>query len=244
MNVSLLEQNVRRVYQEFLDQSHHGHPTVIEAIQTGNRGRPSFHIDPTFLQWAYNTRSISSISRFLGISRGTVRAAVLKYGLAQPQTNPFPNVFDTEAKSTETTPSQAGDAAAHDFVLDPILPYPTAINLGPDTFAPSQQPRQVVSYTGPLSSITDDELDTIIKHLRQQFTRIGITMIHGMLRRLGYRIPRARITQSLYRIDPIQRVFGRIRIRRRTYSVAGPNALWHHDGQHGWHLIYPLLYIH
>lgn len=55
----------------------------------------------------------------------------------------------------------------------------------------------------------------------------------GMLRRLGYVIQRERIRQSLIRIDPVQRVFERIRIRRRVYSVPGPNALWHHDGQHG-----------
>jgi hypothetical protein len=54
-----------------------------------------------------------------------------------------------------------------------------------------------------------------------------------MLQRLGYRISRERITQSLVRIDPVQRVFQRIRIRRRVYSVPGPNSLWHHDGQHG-----------
>jgi hypothetical protein len=89
------------------------------------------------------------------------------------------------------------------------------------------------SFTGPLSVINDEELDLIISQLRQQFTRAGITMLHGMLQQLGYRIPRERIRRSLYRIDPVHRIFGRIRIRRRTYSVAGPNSLWHHDGQHG-----------
>jgi hypothetical protein len=58
-------------------------------------------------------------------------------------------------------------------------------------------------------------------------------MLRGMLQRLGYRISRERITQSLLRIDPVQRVFQRILIRRRVYSVPGPNSLWHHDGQHG-----------
>ncbi|KAJ7900776.1 hypothetical protein B0H13DRAFT_1560470, partial [Mycena leptocephala] len=47
------------------------------------------------------------------------------------------------------------------------------------------------------------------------------------------RIPERRDRQSLLRIDPVQRVFQRITIRRRTYSVPGPNSLWHHDGQHG-----------
>ena len=58
-------------------------------------------------------------------------------------------------------------------------------------------------------------------------------MLHGMLLRLGHLIPRERIRQSLLRIDPVQRVFERIQIRCRTYSVPGPNSLWHHDGQHG-----------
>jgi hypothetical protein len=58
-------------------------------------------------------------------------------------------------------------------------------------------------------------------------------MLDGMLCYLGYHIPRDRIRSSLIRIDPVQRVFQRIRIRRREYKVAGPNALWHHDGQHG-----------
>jgi hypothetical protein len=93
--------------------------------------------------------------------------------------------------------------------------------------------RQITSFTGPLSIINDEDLDSVILQLRQQFTRAGITMLHGMLQQLGYRIPRERIRQSLHRIDPVHCIFGRIRIRRRTYSVAGPNSLWHHDGQHG-----------
>ena len=93
--------------------------------------------------------------------------------------------------------------------------------------------RQITSFTGPLSIINDEDLDSVILQLRQQYTRAGITILHGMLQQLGYRIPRERIRQSLHRIDPVHCIFGRIRIRRRTYSVAGPNALWHHDGQHG-----------
>jgi hypothetical protein len=58
-------------------------------------------------------------------------------------------------------------------------------------------------------------------------------MLDGMLRHLGHRLPQERIRESLMRIDPIQQVFQRIRIHRRVYSVPGPNALWHHDGQHG-----------
>jgi hypothetical protein len=89
------------------------------------------------------------------------------------------------------------------------------------------------SFTRPLSDISDDELDILLTQLRTHYRRAGITMLNGMLLRLGYRIPRERIRLSLICIDPVQRVFQRIRIRRRVYSVPGPNSLWHHDGQHG-----------
>jgi hypothetical protein len=81
--------------------------------------------------------------------------------------------------------------------------------------------------------LTDDALDELILQLCSHFHRAGISMLDGMLRRLGQRLPCERIRASLMRIDPVQRVFQRIRIRRRVYSVPGPNSLWHHDGQHG-----------
>lgn len=83
----------------------------------------------------------------------------------------------------------------------------------------------VTSYTGPMSTISDEDLDELLLRLRRHFRRAGITMIDGMLRRLGHRVTRERIRYSLQRIDPVQRVFQRITIRRRVYSVAGPNAL-------------------
>jgi hypothetical protein len=91
----------------------------------------------------------------------------------------------------------------------------------------------LASFTGPLSTISDVVLDDLISQLRSHFRRAGLSMLDGMLRRLGHRLPRERIRESLMRIDPVQRVFQRIRIRRRVYSVPGPNSLWHHDGQHG-----------
>jgi hypothetical protein len=174
------------------------------------------------------------ISRFLGVGRQTVRNALLSHGIAQEQSSPFvfyednSNPADSSSES-ETTYTQAG----LDVLLDP--PGPVLIQ---DVVSPteSQQPQpHIVSYTGPISSITDDQLDNLNLQLWQTFVRAGTTMLHGMLRRLGYHISYQRIRQSLLRIDPIHRVFDHIRIRRQVYSVPGPNALWHHDGQHGKH---------
>lgn len=59
-------------------------------------------------------------------------------------------------------------------------------------------------------------------------------MRDGYLLQLGYRIPRSRIEASYLRVvGPSPATFGPRRIQRRSYSVPGPMALVHHDGQHG-----------
>lgn len=216
----------------------------MEHIQTGNPGRPAIHINEEFLRWAYRLRTTSAISRFLGVSRRTVRNALLFYGIAEPHTSPFASSFPgisgsesesglngdgdaTEGEATETLlpPHDHTPSLDNDPILNPTLRFPAS-------FAGVPLP-QVTSYTGPLSNIADSDLDAIICMLRHHYSRAGITMLDGFLRALGYSIPRTVIRQSLLRIDPVQRVFERIRIRRRVYSVPGPNSLWHHDGQHG-----------
>ena len=71
----------------------------------------------------------------------------------------------------------------------------------------------VASYTGSLSGISDANLDDFIIHLRHYFQCVGITMLDGMLCRLGQRIPHEPIRASLMRIDPVQQVFQRIWIQ-------------------------------
>ncbi|KAJ6481519.1 hypothetical protein C8R47DRAFT_982430 [Mycena vitilis] len=178
-----------------------------------------------FLRWAYSQRSTASIARFLGVSRNTVRTTLLEYGIATPQSNPFPinSLHDSPSASDE---SDSGSDNGEDDLLNPELPIPSHL-------PPAVESERVTSYTGPLSSISDDDLDSLILRLRSHFRRAGLGMLDGMLRRLGHRVPRERVRQSLLRIDPVRRIFERIRIRRRVYSVPGPNSLWHHDGQHG-----------
>lgn len=168
----------------------------------------------------------------MGVSWSTVRTNLLRYGLAAPQSNPFsPQPPPADGNSIPTQPNPVVDLEQDDL-LDPQHEVAT-----PAPIHQYQQgadvERPIVSYTGMLSNITDDELDNQIRQLRQHFRRAGLTHLDGMLTSMGYHIPRERIRQSLARIDPVQRIFQRIRIRRRTYKVAGPNALWHHDGQHG-----------
>ena len=62
----------------------------------------------------------------------------------------------------------------------------------------------VASYTGPLSGISDANLDNLIIQLDHHFQHMGITMLDGMLHRLGQRIPHVCIRALLMHIDPVQ----------------------------------------
>ena len=118
---------------------------------------------------------------------------------------------------------------------------------GEDPFIRTRDPNtgrihyeQRLRYTAPMSTWSDDELDNAISRLRIHYPRSGVSMLWGALRVLGQRVPRERISASLLRLDPLNRVWGRVRIERRVYQVPGPNFLWHHDGQHG---TFPILTI-
>ena len=173
---------------------------------------------------------------------------MINYGIALPQTSPFV-YYDSESEGdtiqeleADLGSNQAGISELNqqevegDHILNHTFTFPLSQTFSSDILASPPS----MSRTGPLS---DDHLDHLILQLRGHYTRAGITMLDGMLRRLGYHIPREAIRQSLLRIDPVQRVFERIRIRRRTYSVPGPNSLWHHDGQHGTFYSYYLNFL-
>lgn len=83
------------------------------------------------------------------------------------------------------------------------------------------------------SDLTDDELDTVVHHILETFPHFGRQMIMGHLTYQGHSVTRERVRQSYVRVHGVPPAFGRRRLQRRTYKVAGPNALWHHDGQHG-----------
>ena len=109
----------------------------------------------------------------------------------------------------------AASLDTEDPILNPILSIPAS-------FTGVSPLPHITSYTGPLSIITDVDLDSIVRMLWHHYSRAGITMLDGLLRALGYHIPRSHIRESLLRIDPVQRVFERIRIHHRVYSVPGP----------------------
>ena len=79
------------------------------------------------------------------------------------------------------------------------------------------------------STITDAELSATVHAIRSESPTLGVTLVTGRLRNMGYRVSRERIRSALRASDPLSsalRWTGHLS-RRQPYSVAGPNSLWH-----------------
>ncbi|GBB83315.1 hypothetical protein RclHR1_10040004 [Rhizophagus clarus] len=85
----------------------------------------------------------------------------------------------------------------------------------------------------PYSLLADDDLDAIIKRLKQENPFFGIRMLMGALQTEGIKVTRQQLQNSIKRVDVLGNASRLIRTTlRRVYKVAGPNALWHIDGHH------------
>ena len=98
--------------------------------------------------------------------------------------------------------------------------------------------RRVVEFrlediTG-FSVISDVQLDNLVERfMRDHGTMVGYSLVSGHLRSLGLGVERDRIRDRIGRVDPENsRIRWAVVISRRSYSVAGPNSLWHIDGHH------------
>ncbi|CAJ0634725.1 7922_t:CDS:2 [Entrophospora sp. SA101] len=83
------------------------------------------------------------------------------------------------------------------------------------------------------TNISNDDLDNEIRNIQREQPFSGQIIIAGVLCSRGIRVHRQRLHESLNRVDAwgmVQR-WSNI-IPRRVYQVAGPNALWHIDGNH------------
>ncbi|XP_063397451.1 uncharacterized protein LOC134681741 [Mytilus trossulus] len=91
--------------------------------------------------------------------------------------------------------------------------------------------------------ITDENLDQKIIEVTGTNRRIGPNSIRVRLAEKNIFLPRQRVRDGCSRVDPggcALRSLLRKNIQRRTYKVAGPNSLWHFDGNHKlirWNLV-------
>lgn len=81
--------------------------------------------------------------------------------------------------------------------------------------------------------LSDEEIDTILKYIKQTHPFSGERMLAGFMRARGVIISRTKLRASIHRVDPINTALRWVRKNpRRVYSVPGPNSLWHNDGLH------------
>ena len=90
-----------------------------------------------------------------------------------------------------------------------------------------------INPTNTYSTVTDNDLDRIMKSIKQAHPNDGERVMIGHLHQFGITLPRSRIRACVHRVDPINTAIRRsVTVRRRVYCVSGPNALWHIDGHH------------
>ena len=83
-----------------------------------------------------------------------------------------------------------------------------------------------LSYT----TISDADLDKLVADIKAVHPNDGERLM--MVSRNIF-VPRARLRGAIHRVDPINTALRRsVTIRRRRYVCAGPNAVWHIDGNH------------
>jgi phage antirepressor YoqD-like protein len=83
------------------------------------------------------------------------------------------------------------------------------------------------------SQLSNDDLDILVRTYRTVHPNQGERYLFGFLRRHGIRLQKDRIRKSIMRVDRLGlTVRQRTAIKRTTYKVKRPNALWHGDGHH------------
>ncbi|KAI9517035.1 hypothetical protein NQZ68_020849 [Dissostichus eleginoides] len=88
--------------------------------------------------------------------------------------------------------------------------------------------------SGTYSTISDAALDHLIKEIVAGNNQIGPESVRAQLQAQQMWIQRRRVRDSMRRIDPEAAALRAMsqRLHRRAYRVAGPNSLWHLDGNH------------
>ncbi|CAC5365483.1 unnamed protein product [Mytilus coruscus] len=85
-----------------------------------------------------------------------------------------------------------------------------------------------------LANISNEELDDKVKNIIGTNKRIGPNSIRIRLAMDNTDISRQRVRDACHRVDPVGCALRSIERQNvhRTYKVAGPNSLWHIDGNH------------
>ncbi|XP_052100190.1 uncharacterized protein LOC127734390 [Mytilus californianus] len=90
-----------------------------------------------------------------------------------------------------------------------------------------------LSISDTFTVLSDDELDLLIKPMVVENPYLGYRSVKARLRSLGHVFQEGKVREALIRCDPTAAALRwSDTIHRRKYCVAGPNSLWHIDGNH------------
>ncbi|KAL1006950.1 hypothetical protein UPYG_G00079560, partial [Umbra pygmaea] len=91
-----------------------------------------------------------------------------------------------------------------------------------------------LSLRGLYAQLSDEALDNLVLGIVSGNDELGPEAVRAQLVGEGIIVQRRRVRQSLIRTNPEGAALRAMsqRLRRRTYQVAGPNSLWHIDGNH------------
>ena len=93
--------------------------------------------------------------------------------------------------------------------------------------------RAEFGFQESFSDISDADLDRQITEILNLTPYSGESYVRGSLKAYRIHVQRARVRESLCRVDPVGRsIRKRYAICRRVYNVQGPNHLWHIDSNH------------
>jgi hypothetical protein len=123
-----------------------------------------------------------------------------------------------------------------------VEPGPPVYVDTPDPNNPGLFIRKYTSSTPVVTTMTDEQLDTLVFQALEIFPSFGRRMLDGFFRSIQEHVPKERIRASYERVRGAPASLINRPIERRVYHVAGPNSLCHHDGQHG--MLYYFILFH
>ena len=87
--------------------------------------------------------------------------------------------------------------------------------------------------THDYTAISPSDLDEVLREIKKEFPNDGEVMTKSHLLRLGIKVTRQELRNSIHRVDHENTVSRQSKVvKRRVYSVEHPNALWHIDSHH------------
>ncbi|KAL2081740.1 hypothetical protein ACEWY4_023593 [Coilia grayii] len=92
-----------------------------------------------------------------------------------------------------------------------------------------------LAVRGCYSSMSDDELDCVVRSIKTRMPHAGYRLVKGELLARGYRVTWRRVWSSVECVDGAQVLARMIQVgfvARRTYSVPAPLSLVHVDTNH------------